>query len=253
MPKPILDFLSAQGWGNHHLEWHTVRQWDLLSASDQSWAKGQHWSRADMQEGQKGNGLEFLAMHRVMIRLLTTKFPTDIALFQGFDQPPTECSDKTDPCGPGSQGQDFDADKASAIDKIQNHIADFASDDDFGLYLETSLRPTSTDPNARADDKSAGIHNYLHNRFMDPKSKIDVGDPSVNLQNKHFWHIHGWIENRWTEYRKLKGLTESDPAYQAALKKGEDMFALKASGALGGPAPDPVPPSLAKWFENNPD
>ena len=30
MPKPVLTFLRTQDWGSHHLEWHTVRQWDRL-------------------------------------------------------------------------------------------------------------------------------------------------------------------------------------------------------------------------------
>lgn len=250
MPKPILTFLKSEAWGDHHLEWHTVRQWDRLGPDDQAWAKGQHWSRADLQEGQKGNGLEFLAMHRVMIRKLVDKFPANKELFNGFDVPPTECSDKADPCGPESQGP-FDAKKREAIDKLQNHLADFKSDDDLGLYIETSLRPTARDPQARSTDKSAGIHNYLHVRFMDPNSKIDVGDPSVNLQNRHFWRIHGWLENRWTEFRKIKKLSDSDPAYLAAIKKGEDMFTTRMKGPITGAPRTPPPDSLRKFFEND--
>ncbi len=249
VPKPMLTFLSQQGWGKHHLEWHTVRQWDLLGPEDQAYAKRQHWARADIQEGAKGNGLEFLAMHRVMIRMLLEKFPENADIFKGFDKPPVDCNDKADPCGPEMPGP-FDANKAKAIDKLQNHLADFKTDDELGLYMETSLRPTSQDPGARGTDKTAGIHNYLHGRFMDSKSKIDVGDPSVNLQNRKFWRIHGWIENRWTEFRKIKNLSEKDPAYAAAIKKGEDMFLVRAKGPIGLPdgANEPPPLSLRKRF-----
>jgi hypothetical protein len=252
IPKPMLTFLSQQGWGKHHLEWHTVRQWDLLSAEEQGYAKRQHWARAEMQEGTKGNGLEFLAMHRVMIRLLSEKFPRNVDLFKGFDKPPLECDDKADPCGPEMPGP-FDANKAKAIDKLQNHLADFKNDDELGLYLESSLRPTASKPDARSSDRSAGIHNYLHGRFMDSRSKIDVGDPSVNLQNKKFWRIHGWIENRWTEFRKLKHLSEQDPAYAAAIKKGEDMFTVRMKGPLPDGASNEAPPdSLRKRFFKEP-
>ena len=34
-----------------------------------AWAQKQGWTRADIQEGEKGNGLEFLAMHRAMMNL----------------------------------------------------------------------------------------------------------------------------------------------------------------------------------------
>jgi len=246
MPKPLVTFLRTQDWGTHHLEWHTVRQWDRLSPSDQAYAKRQHWSRADVMEGAKGNGLEFLAMHRSMIRLLTTKFPKNADLFAGWTAPPTDNADKNDPA---TDTAAFDPSKIPALDKLQNHLADFKTDDELGLYIETTLRPTMSDPNARAADKSTGIHNYMHYRFQDGNSKIDMGDPSVNLQNKRFWRLHGWIEARWTEFRKIKNLSENDPTYLAALKKGEDMFTPKVGGPMGGKGvSEPPPESLRKFF-----
>lgn len=249
VPKPMLTFLKNEGWGSHHLEWHTVRQWDRLGPSDQAWAKKQGWARADVQEGAKGNGLEFLAMHRVMIGILKQKFPKDAAIFDGWAVPPTDPKDKNDPCTSGT----FDPAKMPALDKLQNHLGDFKTDDEIGLYLETTLRPTAKDPNARSTDRSAGIHNYLHNRFMDPNSKIDIGDPSVNLQNKRFWRLHGWIESRWTEFRAMKHLTEDDPAYKAAIQKAEAMLATKMKGPVGAGYAEPPPDSLRKFFEQNPD
>jgi hypothetical protein len=250
MPAAILKFESEEGWGPHHLQWHTVRQWDLLQPSDQSWAKEQGWARADLQEGKKGNGLEFLAMHRVMIRTLTTKFPSHASLFAGWASPPTDSFDKNDPL-PGGVDKPMDPSKLEAIDKLTNHIADFKTDDELGLFLETSLRPTSKDPAARSTDKSAGLHNTLHNRFMDPHSKIDIGDPSVNLQNKRFWRLHGWIESRWTAFRALKKLSDQDPAYEAAIKKAEDML-LHSGGVKAMPGQTPPPESLRKHFEQDP-
>ncbi|HEY8073704.1 MAG TPA: hypothetical protein VIF62_06340, partial [Labilithrix sp.] len=128
-------------------------------------------------------------------------------------------------------------------------------DDDFGLFLETSLRPTKQDPNGRATDKGAGIHNYIHNRYSDPNSKIDIGDPSVNLQNKRFWRLHGWIESRWTAFRTLKKLSDNDPQYQAALMRADTMLNHSAKGLPGGTygATEPPPSSLTKFFENNND
>ena len=246
MPKPIVTFLRTQDWGTHHLEWHTVRQWDRLQPSDQAYAKRQGWSRADIMEGAKGNGLEFLAMHRSMIRLLTTKFPESASLFAGWATPPTVNGDQNDP---STDTDKFDPAKIPALDKLQNHLADFKTDDELGLYIETTLRPTMADPNARATDKSTGIHNYLHFRFQDGNSKIDMGDPSVNLQNKRFWRLHGWIESRWTAFRTLKHLSENDPMYQAALKKGADMFTPKLGAPMGGKGlPEPPPESLRKFF-----
>jgi hypothetical protein len=97
MARPLVTFLRTQDWGTHPLEWHTVRQWDRLSPSDQPYAKRQHWARADMMEGAKGNGLEFLAIHRSMIRLLTARFPKNGDLFAGWTAPPTVNGDANDP------------------------------------------------------------------------------------------------------------------------------------------------------------
>jgi hypothetical protein len=251
MPAEIITFEKTNHWGDHHLMWHTVRQWDLLQPSDQAWAKKQGWARADIQEGCKGNGLEFLAMHRVMIRMLTEKFPKDASLFAGWSAPPTDPNDKADPLPNGGEDA-FDPTKEPALDKLANHLDSFKSDDDIGLYIETSLRPTADDPSARATDKSAGIHNYIHNRFSDSKSKIDIGDPSVNLQNKRFWRLHGWIESRWTEFRTMNNLTETDPAYAAAISKAEQMLAPTKSlpGGYGASDPEPPPDSLRKFFES---
>jgi hypothetical protein len=87
---------------------------------------------------------------------------------------------------------------------------------------------------------------------MDDKSKIDIGDPSVNLQNKRFWRIHGWIEARWTAFRAMKKLSENDPAYQAALKKAETMLTPGLKGLPGAGPTEPPPDSLRKFFERDP-
>jgi hypothetical protein len=254
MPREIFDFVDQQDWGAHHLEWHTVRQWDRLPADGQEWARRQNWGRAQIQEGAKGNGLEFLAMHRVMIRMMRERFSAHAELFDGWKTPPVDCADRSDPCGPDPRSQgDFNPDKLEAIKKLEEDIGSFKDDDALGLYIETTARPTVIDPRAAAPDKSAGVHNYLHVRFMDPNSSIDIGDPSVNLKNRGFWRIHGWLEARWTEFRKIKNLSDEDPKYQAAIQKAEAMLAVKR-GPVGAAMEsslkkDPPPRSLTKFFE----
>ncbi len=234
MPKSILDYEKQNGWGQHHIEWHIERRWDLLSSSDLSWAKGQGWTRQKVQEGQKGNGLEFLAMHRIMMDMLIGKFPKYKSLFAGWDTPPTNPRDKSNPL-PHSETTAFDDQMLDAIGELETKLDSFTSDDDLGLYLETALRPTKSNPGAKSKDGSTGIHNYLHNRFADPSNPVDIGDPTVNLGNQLFWRLHGWIDARWTAYRAAKGLTNNDPAYQAALNDAmEHMMHCCPSGGSGG-------------------
>src|SRR5262249_5376410 len=144
----------------------------------------------------------------------------------------------------------FDPSKLSALEKLQNHVDEFDTDDELGVYIETSMRPTPNDPQGHSNDKSTGVHNYLHNRFSDAHSKIDLGDPSVNLKNKRFWRLHGWIEARWTEFRTKKGLGEDDPDYADAIKKAEDMLTppLRLGGPRDLPPPEEAPPDSLRKF-----
>jgi hypothetical protein len=247
MPTPVVSFEKTAMWGMHHLQWHTVRQWDLLSSSDLAFAKKQGWTRAAIQEGQAGNGLEFLAMHRAMLSILRTKFPTDAALFSGWTQVPTNPRDAASPL-PHNATTPFDAQMLKALDRIQNHPETFTGDDDFGLYVETQLRPLASDPSHRSTDLTTGLHNYVHNRFSDSSSPIDMGDPTVNIQNKIFWRLHGWIDARWSAVRTAKGLSDTDPAYVAALTKAEAM--MNGSAMLGAAMPNAadVPDSLKHPF-----
>lgn len=250
MPKATVDYLKQHKWGMMHLKWHTERRWDLMPASTLDYAKKQGWTRCSVQEGAVGNGIEFLAMHRMMMQMLIEEAPTTKKYFVGWTTPPTDPRDAHDPL-PGGATTAFDDTMLATIDRLENHLDTFKSDDELGRYIETSLRPTSLQPSRRTTDKSAGIHNYIHNRFADPNSKIDVGDPTVNLQNKRFWRLHGWIDHVWTNYRKLKGLTDDDPVYQAAMRKAMAGMPVDSKG-LGDPLTDPPPDELTKWFEQNP-
>ncbi len=248
MPSAIVSFEQAGHWGTHHLEWHTERQWDLMDASDLAWAKKQGWKRADIQEGAPGNGFEFLVMHRAMLTILRAKFPTDVALFAGWTAPPTNPTDKDNTLPDGDKTA-FDAEMLKSLDTIANHIDTFTSDDDFGLYVETNLRPVAGNPQATSSDPTTGLHNYIHNRFSDSSSSIDMGDPSKNLGNKIFWRLHGWIDARWSAVRAQNNLSDSDPAFQAALKNAENMFAMTMGGTEGATASDDPPASLGQFFE----
>jgi hypothetical protein len=245
MPKSILDYEAANAWGNHHVEWHVERRWDLLSSSDLSWAKSQKFTRATTQEGQKGNGLEFLAMHRVMMDMLIGKFPKYKYLFNGWETPPTNPRDKSNPL-PHNGNDAFDDNMLNAISQLETKLDSFQSDDDLGLYVETALRPTASNPSAHSSDLSTGIHNYLHNRFADSSNPVDIGDPSVNLGNQLFWRLHGWIDARWTAYREAKGFSNDDPAYQAALEDAmTHMMHCCPTKGLGSTAGgDEIPDSI---------
>jgi hypothetical protein len=255
MPQDIVDYVKKQNWGQMHLEWHAERRWDAFTSDPKNaaYAKKMHWKPAARQEGDIGNGMDFLAMHRAMLRILTKKFPQDASYFAGWKTPPT---DPRDPQNPVPSGARMDPKALKAIDTlnhIEQHMADFPDDDALGRFIETSLGP-SMDPKLGMK----GLHNYLHNRFSNPQSKIDVGDPTVNLQNQLFWRLHGWIDGIWTRYRAAKGESETDPAYAKALKDAtKNMSGPMHMGSSGTPkgaaeTPEPPPASATKFFETHP-
>jgi hypothetical protein len=115
----------------------------------------------------------------------------------------------------------------AALTKI-NNFASFATEDEFGNFLQTTLRLSGqVDPNdsamrfyKRDTTVGAGIHNWLHGQFMDSSSPIDVGDPQTNLSNIFFWRIHGWIEAKWKQFEAVHRRTPFEMMdYQQQMEK----------------------------------
>jgi hypothetical protein len=255
MPPEIVAFEKKQMWGMHHLEWHLTRRWASFVADPKNaaFAKAHHWTKAPRQEGDPGNGMDFLAMHRAMIRTLEAKFPQDASLFQGWTSPPTNPKDPQNPVPDGTPMDPAALKAIDTLDHVDQHLADFPTDDDLGRFIETSLGKSF--PGALG---MQGLHNYLHNRLSDPKSKIDMGDPTVNIENKMFWRLHGWIDAVWTKYRAAKGEKETDPGYAKALGDAEKMMngpmPMGADGkdlSTAGGAGE-VPTSVRKFLESQP-
>ncbi|MGE3955910.1 MAG: hypothetical protein AB7H96_04260 [Vicinamibacterales bacterium] len=235
MPAGMIAWMQGLQWGAHHDEWHYTRRFDYwphlaahhpdpaarqeLAAMVQ-YAQAQGWKRAALQEGEPGSGLEFLIMHRAMFHLLLHQFPEAQHLLRGWHTPPQDPSDPDDPVGDGSS---FDAAKAGGVAAIEAAAVHFQHEDDFGRFLETNIRPTAADPTKRDPDARLGVHNYLHNRWTDPTSDVNLGDPKVNIFNRRFWKLHGWIDHQWWRFRAAKGLAD-DATYVAALAHYRHMM-----------------------------
>ncbi|MEM9284120.1 MAG: hypothetical protein AAGA96_20060 [Verrucomicrobiota bacterium] len=249
IPEEIAEWMIERGWSAHHDQWHFERRWDYWGALKDNpavpepfrqWinnkfaeANTNGWSRADIQEGEVGNGEEFLFMHRAMIELIITSFPQHVHYFRGWHTPPRDYSSSLDPvpvpdteppreCHPLKK---LICDPMlSAIDRIETSPTSFSSDDDFGLYVETNQRPTPGNPTGRSDDASTGIHNYLHGRWSGMSADLDLGDPRFNIFNTRFWRLHGWIDHQWWLFRLATGADDKDPDYQAKLNSHKEMM-----------------------------
>ena len=228
MPEEVIAWMSQKGWSEHHDQWHFERRWDHWHAraalpGAPSWignlvkhAESQAWTRSAIQEGEAGNGEDFLFMHRAMIHLILEKFPQHLHLLRGWATVPTDPADAEDPL-PGGAADAFDPNMAAAIARIERDHADMADDDAFGLFVQTRERPKPGEPLAKSPEPQAGIHNYLHNRWADNSSDINLGSPLVNLINARFWKLHGWIDHCWWRFRRLKGLDDTAAGYVSKL------------------------------------
>lgn len=229
IPESVANWIESLNWSEHHDEWHYTRRfdyWPFLAANHPdpaarvefeamvAYAESKGWARADFQEGAPNSGLDFLAMHRAMLMLIRQNFPQYASFFEGWSAIPFDPADASDPV-PG--GEPFEEAKKSAIEKIGTEPSPLATDDEFGRYVETPIRPTPDDPTNRAQNQELGMHNYFHNRWSIEGSEINLGDPKVNIFNTRFWKLHGWIDRQWAEYRTSVGSDDNDPAYKATI------------------------------------
>lgn len=227
MPEPLASYMEGHAWGQMHLQWHTERRWDRLPPEALAYAQHQGWARAARQEGDAGNGLEFLAMHREMLHELVEHDPSAASYLAGWTAPPTDPHDAADPV-PDGAATPFDPAMAEALDRLAHHLDSFKTDDELGRYIETSFGTT---------DRTAGVHNYLHNRFQDPASPIDIGNPAVNLMNQRFWRLHGWIDHVWAAWRTQTHASDTAPDYVAALRAAHEAMTMKMRAIPSGPPP----------------
>lgn len=215
VPKKVHEYLEKYQWGDYHIVFHMSRKWYLLGDQGRSWLKRMGEASADLQEGDPGNGLEFLVMHRAMISHLTDRWGTE----KVTNDPDGRTKFQDVLKGWTTDQQVIDALKATGgdVEKFKaglaqlNDFRSFASEDEFGNFLQTTLRLTGeVDPNdsairfySRDMTNGAGFHNWLHGQFMDGASPIDVGNPQTNLSNIMFWRIHGWIEAKWKQFEAV--------------------------------------------------
>jgi hypothetical protein len=239
MPEVMISWMNNKAWGEHHEQWHFERRWDFwhaIAANPQHppWvddliaeAKAKGWTRSLIQEGTVDSGEDFLFMHRAMLQLLVDNFPQHLHFIRGWSSPPQDPDDPEDPvpADPSNPSKGvFDPNKAAAITKIEARVPIFPTDDEFGLFLETNLRPVPDNPLARSPDLETGLHNYMHNRWSDNLSPINLGDPSVNIFNQRFWKLHGWIDHQWWRFRRARGFDDREASYRTKLTFYIDMM-----------------------------
>lgn len=240
LPIDIRNWMDDNNWSVHHTNWHFSRLWEVVPQMN-AWVISHDGQRAAIQEGVPGNGIEFLAMHRVMIRTIGAAFPQMEPLFGAWVDVPQDPDDPEELMPNNGENRDFDTNYSAAVSRIRNHLDSFQSEDELGLFLQTSRRPQPGDPMAISSDKQAGLHSYLHLRLGYPitnpeEFEFGMRNHHQNFKNERFWHLHGWIDRVWDAYRKLRNIS----TYSAELEEAAREMQLHANHAHRVQPPPPI-------------
>ncbi|MET0390062.1 MAG: hypothetical protein ABW321_29090 [Polyangiales bacterium] len=242
MPQIVLDWMDENEFAEAHDGWHLVRKWDQTcrkSNATTCTAAGrltrQGLTRAPIQQGAPGDGVAFMMMHRHMIAMLNAAFPNNTALFKGFAKIPMEKSDPENPHPWSDINWSSDNLRGFEIlEHIEDHVDMFATEDDLGQYIENTYRWTAQSPTTPTGEAGAGLHGALHAQWAVNGSPANLIQQAVDVKNYTFWKLHGWIDDVWERYRKAKGLTADDPAYQKLLEEQcMEMFMLQPRNRSG--------------------
>ena len=226
LPASVVSMLASANMRRHHAIWHFVRnRWHALSAADRTRYAAEGWAPPRLNplgrpedltpapDRDSGAGLDFLYMHRRMIEhvneMLAEEADPAYPRVEGWSPIPWNHDDVDWPMPPV-----YDPAVARAKDPSQTAAwqatvaATFENDawlavqelDDVGSEIEE------------------GIHNWMHMHWSaapwfsqapgqdpdDPRNDY-LGSTYSSHVNKAFWKLHGWIDDRITQWEQASG------------------------------------------------
>jgi hypothetical protein len=222
IPLPVKEKLASERMRMYHALWHFVRRrdaWEGLEPGEREELARQGWTPPRF-EREPGGGIDFLYMHRQMIGMVnewaSAAAPHEHHLAQPFvvgwlDIPwdhedpvwPMPVVDLTsDPQFPRIFGRAKDP---AVTEFYRRRVAE-----EFGN--RAWLRAVSLDQFATALEFS--IHGWMHLHWspapppnpnsLDPTNDW-LGSPFSSHVNKHFWKLHGWIDDRIKAWEDANG------------------------------------------------
>jgi hypothetical protein len=205
IPTALRTHLAARAMREHHHLWHLARRSDLASLPLDPWEQAElakpEW-RAPRFQGDDGAGLDFLGMHREMIKqvdgILATAVDANWPRVVGWSPIPFQASDTDWPMPPAWPGMpSFLAAPKSVTSATQQRNAV-----NQGYRNANALRSVSLDQLGSIIE--GNIHNWMHLRWAArPIVDVDGVDPANDYLaapwsshvNPVFWKLHGWIDD----------------------------------------------------------
>lgn len=217
LPTDIVTMLATRDMREHHDNWHLVRRPDLLrreSAQRRAQLRSRGWI-APRAQGDSGSGIDFLYMHRKMIeqvnaelaRIADPQYPQ----IEGWTHIPSDPVDPDWPVPdwPGAPSFFTEAKSEAALDQYLQLASERYTNEEW-------LATVTLDELGR--EIESGIHGWFHLRWSappwftgDPAQQIDdpandfLGDPYSSHVNEVFWKLHGWIDDRITQWEVASG------------------------------------------------
>lgn len=234
LPQEIQDWLDEVDMVQTHGDWHNVRRWDqscmrvklpsgaVCQSAAAMTARG--LSRAPIQEGEPGDGLAFLAMHRHMVRGIRQAFPKHAnTVLRGFKHVPMN---KADPENPipwvDVKWSDAQVEAIAIMEDISEHLDLFTSEDDYAKWVQfgDGFPGIGGPPPGFDGDLDAGVPAFPGlGGFPPPLGVMNPGtlppsgpgsDDAGTGDSRNAGGMHGPLHGQWTLPNSPSLLTDNN-------------------------------------------
>lgn len=198
IPSSVKAAMGSPEMRQHHLYWHIVRNeafWNSLNPNEKAQLSNAGWQAPRFDNGP-GAGIDFLGMHRGMVEHANHLFAQagDLNWPQviGWNPIPSDKNDSDWPVPSGWPGMDESFEWAKSDEGLDQLLLGSK------LYEDESYLKTVT-LDKLGTEIEWGIHGLMHNRWSDPEpgdigASDWLGHPVSSHVNRHFWKLHGWID-----------------------------------------------------------
>ena len=227
LPVTVKSMLANEQVRTHHHLWHFVRNrenWEGLPATAQVQLGAGGWA-APRFEGNPGSGIDFLGMHREMIHM------TNVAMAHagdsnwpkvlGWDPIPWRDDDSDWPVPtwqqtPPSWASQEQWDRFTAIAVRARSAERIEEMKEVAATVRDPQRLRQMTLDQLGTDVEWSIHGWMHIRWSGSPHpdgfSTDVSNdwlfvPWSSHVNKHFWKVHGWIDECITAWEAATGQT----------------------------------------------